>query len=160
MRLGWLILLLLLAHLSALAFRPLLGGGADAVDPVLLLLIWFALVDHPRRLLLLLLLVVTSRVLGGVSGVSEALIPLLSALLTTRVLKNWIDPHDHRRRFAVVVPAIAIAHLCHRWLLLSPGDGTPILFLGGLVVATLSALMLFPILDLATPILRSARYPM
>ena len=45
MRLGWLILLLLLAHLSALAFRPLLGGGADAVDPVLLLLIWFALVD-------------------------------------------------------------------------------------------------------------------
>lgn len=160
MRVGWLLLLLLLAQLTAIAYRPLLGGGVDTVDPVLLLLVWFSLVDHPRRLALLLLLVVTTRVVGGVAGAAEALIPLLAALATTRVLRGWIDPYDPYKRFGVVVPAIAVAHLGHRWLLMSPAEGGPLLFFGGLLVASLSALMLFPILDLATPILRSARYPM
>ena len=108
----------------------------------------------------MLLLVALLRIAGGVAGPVETLVPILAAIGTVRLLRGWIDPYDHRKRFGVVLPAITVAHLAHRWILTTPLEGGLLPFSGGLLLATLSALMLFPILDLATPLLRSARYPM
>lgn len=152
--------IVLLASLTQIATAPLLGGGADAVDIPLLVLIWFALVDRWPRIVIVGTSLVILRVAFGASGLPAVAIPLLAAVLWVRFVRRGIDPRDPVRRITIVLSALIVAGLAHRILLSVPWAGEIDGWATGLVIGTIASVLINPILDLTAPLLRSADYPM
>ena len=153
-------LVLILATATQLSLDPLLGGGVDAVDVSLLLLLWFALVDRTGRVLILTAVVGSSRLIGGASSAIEVFLPLLAAIAWTRFARGGIDPRDNVRRIAIVAGALAFANWTHRAIWEVPLTGSVGPAATGLLMGTFCAIVLFPILDRLVPLLRSATHPM
>jgi len=152
--------ILVLAFATQLALDPLLGGGPDAVDVPLLVLLWFASIDRWPRVLAVGGAIALARVLVGASSAVSVALPLGIAVLWVRAARHTIDPRELGRRAALVLVALSLANLAHRLRWSTPWAGTLDDGATGLVLGILSALMLFAILDQARPLLRSADYPM
>ena len=152
--------ILALAEGPQWSLEPLLARGADAVDIPLLVLVWFALIDRLPRVLAIAAAILALRWGLGASSAGAVLVPLLGALLWVRLARSWIDPRDRSRRLAIVLGAVAVATWLHRLLWSVPWSGTFDAYATGLLLGTLAAALLYPILDLTPPLLRSADYPM
>ena len=104
-------LLICFAIATQVALGPVAGGGCDALDVPLLLLLWFALVDRFGRVLAIAGAIGASRLMWGVSTPVEVFAPLASAVLWIRFARNGVDPRDAGRRIALVTFALAIGDL-------------------------------------------------
>jgi len=154
------LLILALALATQLALDPLLGGGPDAVDVPLLVLLWFASIDRWPRVLALGGAIALARVLAGASAPFAVVLPLAIAVLWVRAARHTIDPRELGRRAVLLAVGLSLASLVHRLRWSTPWAGTLDDAAFGLAVGTLSGLLLFAILDRTAPLLRSADYPM
>lgn len=153
-------LLICFAIATQVALGPVAGGGCDALDVPLLLLLWFALVDRFGRVLAIAGAIGASRLMWGVSTPVEVFAPLASAVLWIRFARNGVDPRDAGRRIALVTFALAIAGVTHRVLWSVSFQATVDTWAQGLLIGTIGAILLFPILDQTIPFVRSATHPM
>ncbi len=153
-------LLIGLAIATQISLGSLVGGGVDAVDIPLLLLLWFSLVDRFGRVLAVGVAIGGTRLLWGVSPPIEVFAPLATGVLWIRFARNGVDPRDPGRRIALVTLALALAGFTHRFLWSVPWSGSVDAWAEGLLIGTLSAILLFPILDQTVPFVRSATHPM
>jgi hypothetical protein len=154
------LVILSLAFATQLALDPLLGSGPDAVDLPLLVLLWFATVDRWPRILAIGSAIALARVLAGASSPFSVLLPLAVAVLWIRAARHTVDPRELGRRAALVGVALALASAAHRIRWSTPWAGTLDDWAYGIVLGSLSALLLFAILDRTAPLLRNADYPM
>ncbi len=154
------LLLIALATATQISLAPLLAGGADSVDVPLILLLWFAGVDRWSRVVAIGGVIVISRLIGGASAPLPVILPLAAATLWMRFARHGVDPRDPGRRIALVAIALVVASLVQRLHHASPWNGAIDSWATGVLLGTVAALLLFPVLDLTTPLVRSADYPM
>jgi hypothetical protein len=159
MRVGWLITLTLLSIFTVGAYRPLVVYSGGIADPALIFLAWLALTDRWPRILLVGSVICLYRSIGGISSGFEIVCPVAAMILSVRWLRQVLDPHDRWKRFQILIPALLIASVVQEWLLAGIAPGLFFLVHGCWLSILVTALML-PVLDLVTPLLRSARYPL
>ena len=159
MKLPALFLLLFLSLLTSDAYGPLLGPAALVADPALVFLAWISLADRWPRILAVFFGLSVYRLTGSVATPLEVMAPLLTVVLVIRVIRMGISPFDRWRRLGIVTLALLTAGVLSQWLVASHlGRGFQGFFADGLL-ALIVAAVLFPLLDLARPMLKSARYP-
>ncbi|MEE2858038.1 MAG: hypothetical protein VX949_11660 [Planctomycetota bacterium] len=159
MRLGWLITLTLLSIFTVGAYRPFVVESGGVADPALIFLAWLALVDRWPRLLIVGFVICIYRSLGGISSAVEVVFPVAALILSVRWFRQLLDPHHRWKRLQILIPALLIASMVQEWLLAGVVPGLIFLVHGCWLSILFTALML-PVLDLAAPLLRSARYPL
>ncbi len=159
MRIGWLITLTMLALLTVGAYRPLVVESGGIADPALIFLAWLSLVDRWPRILIVGGVICLYRSVGGISSGVELIIPVAALILTVRWFRQVLDPYHRWKRFQILIPALLMAAVFREWLLAGVVPGLFFLVHGCWISIVITALML-PVLDLVTPLLRSARYPL
>ena len=159
MKVGWFTIILVLTIFTTGAFRPLMVKTAAVADPLLILLVWFALVDRWPRIVVVLSVICIYRLYGGISTPLEVLAPLLVVLIAVRGLRQLLDPYHPWKRFQIVIPALLLGAVLQEFVLAGNLPTISFVFQSCWVVALFVAL-LFPVLDLTTPLLRSARFPL
>ena len=159
MRIGWLITLTTLALLTVGAYRPLVVESGGIADPALIFLAWLSLVDRWPRILIVGGVICLYRSVGGISSGVELIIPVAALILTVRWFRQVLDPYHRWKRFQILIPALLMAAVFREWLLAGVVPGLFFLVHGCWISIVITALML-PVLDLVTPLLRSARYPL
>ena len=159
MRAGWFTILLLLTIFTTGAFRPLLVNTAASADPLLILLAWLALIDRWPRIIVVVAVISVYRVFGGISTPFEVLTPILMITFAVRSLRLWMDPYHPWKRYQIVIPALVLGAAIEEWILAGYLPSVSFVFQSCWIAALCGALMM-PILDLTTPLLRSARYPL
>ena len=87
------------------------------------------------------------------------LAPLLLVLIAVRGLRQLLDPYHPWKRFQIVIPALLLGAVLQEFVLAGNLPTISFVFQSCWVVALFVAL-LFPVLDLTTPLLRSARFPL
>jgi hypothetical protein len=157
MRVGWLFTLTLLSLLTVGAYRPLVAYSGGIADPALIFLAWLALIDRWPRILLVATMICLYRSIGGISSVIELVGPVAALILSVRWFRLVLDPYHPWKRFQILIPALLIAFVVQEWLLTGIAPGLFFLVHGCWLSILVTALML-PVLDLVTPLLRSARY--
>ncbi|MFQ5655903.1 MAG: hypothetical protein ACE5GW_14390 [Planctomycetota bacterium] len=160
MRFGALLMLLALSVATGLSLRPLWFRGPATVDPPLLLLLWLALTDRRLRIYVAAGILAALRAHLGLSSLLAALLPLAAAIEAVLLMRRWVHLRDPWRRLPVTGLAASAAILLHHLLLDAPPGTLAIDLLLGALLSTLSAAILFPILDLVRPLIRSARFSM
>ncbi len=159
MKLPALLLLLFLSILTSDAYAPLLGPAVLVADPALVFLAWICLADRWPRILTVVFGLSIYRLTGSVATPVEVIAPLLVVVLVIRVIRMGISPFDRWRRLGIVTLALLTAGSLSHWLVASHlGRGFQGFFADGLL-ALIVAAVLFPLLDLTRPLLKSARYP-
>ena len=159
MRVGWLITLTLLSIFTVGAYRPLVVYSGGIADPALIFLAWLALIDRWPRILLVGTAICLYRSIGGISSVIELVVPVAALILSVRWFRLVLDPYHRWKRFQILIPALLIAFVVQEWLLAGVVPGL-FFVVNGCWLSVLVAALLFPVLDLVTPLLRSARYPL
>ena len=140
MRVGWLITLTLLSIFTVGAYRPLVVYSGGIADPALIFLAWLALIDRWPRILLVGSVICLYRSIGGISSGFEIVCPVAAMILSVRWLRQVLDPHDRgdqQSRDQNLKPLPAVVG-----------------------IENLVTALMLPVLDLVTPLLRSARYPL
>ena len=157
----WPILLVLsgLALLSSSVYAPLLGSAVFVADPAFVLLAWICLVDRWPRILLVSVAIFCFRIGNTIASPLEVLGPLISIVLVVRLVRSSISPHDRWRRMFIIIPALLLAGFTCRQSMASDLEwGFSGFFADGALAFIVAAIM-FPLLDLTRPLLKSARYP-
>ena len=159
MKLPALFLLLVLSLLTSSAYGPLLGSGLLVADPAMIFLAWVCLADRWPRILAVATGLAIYRLSGTVASSWEVVAPLLVLIVTVRLIRMWISPFDRWRRLGIVTLALLAAGNSSQWLVASHlGRGVQGVFADSMLALIVAAVM-FPLLDLTRPMLKSARYP-
>ncbi len=160
MRWKWLAAVCVLTILTTGAYQPLFSSVFGMQDPALIVLGWLALTDRLSRVAVVLVAFSVLRINFGIGEVVDTVAPLLAMVVTVRVLRQLLDPYHPWKRFQILAPSFVVA-VTIQWFLLTGGivDSTGMI-LSGVFLSLLFAGLMLPILDLATPLLRSARYPL
>ena len=159
MKLPALFLLLVLSLLTSSAYAPVLGPGLLVADPAMIFLAWVCLGDRWPRIVAVAIGLAIYRLSGTVASLLEVIAPLLALIVTVRLICMGISPFDRWRRLGIVTLALLAAGILGQWLVASHlGRGIQGFFADGLLALIVAAVM-FPLLDLTRPMLKSARYP-
>jgi len=153
------ILIMILATFTGVAFKPLLQPALGMADPLLIFVCWMALVDRWPRLLLIVVAVAAHRCLVGITSPVDAMLPLLCTVIAVRVLKTVFDPYHPYRRLQIILPSLLIAISVQESLLSGVFPTFHMLFPAIILSAVVVAILL-PVLDVVRPLLKSARYPL
>ncbi|MGE4601496.1 MAG: hypothetical protein AAEJ65_01170 [Planctomycetota bacterium] len=160
MRLMWLVAICLLALMTTTAYRPLLDCTIATADPAMVLLAWLALIDRMPRILVAMTIIGLLRIWFGIAEIADTFVPLLAVIVSVRLLRQYLDPYHPWKRFQILVPALLVGVIL-QWILLTGSlVGAGELVLWSLLLSVVITGLLSPILDLMTPLLRSARYPL
>ncbi len=157
----WHILLLLgfLSLITSSAYSRILGEGMLVADPVMILFAWICLVDHWSRIAAVGGALILYRLWETVATPLEVIAPFVAIAIIVRIIRGGISPYHRWRRLAIVIPALLVAGWITRNMFeLESIRGFSGVFLD-LLLAFIVASILFPLLDLTRPLLRSARFP-
>lgn len=150
-----------LALLTDLIYRPLLDFGIATIDVPFLCLLWFAQTDRRSRLYLIIAALVAVRLQATVASFEETAFLLVLGVECQIMFRGAVHLRDPIRRLPVLLFTLLVCYSM-RGLIAShlPWSQLPPIVLTGALVGTLSACVLFPILDAARPLVRSYRYPL
>ncbi|MCI0652251.1 MAG: hypothetical protein L0Z55_10255 [Planctomycetes bacterium] len=157
----WLVLVLFLGVATDWVYRPALALGVASIDFPLLVILWLAISDRRPRIHLAVLFVALYRAWDDDVSLLIPWLPLASAAELMLGARTFVHLRSFYARTASLALLSFTAILIEAWM-----SSFAISFTlarsaawGG-VLASLSALLLFPILDAAKPLLRSVRYPL
>lgn len=154
-----LFLLLFLSILTSSTYGPLLGSHLLVADPAMVFLAWVCLADRWPRIVVVAVGLAIYRMSGTIASLLEVIAPLLVLIVTVRLIRMGISPYDRWRRLGIVTLALLAAGSSSQWLVASHlGRGVQGFFADSLLALIVAAVM-FPLLDLTRPMLKSARYP-
>jgi len=160
MRWNWLAVICLLTVMTSGAYRPLLDSGLGSADPAMILLAWLALIDRIPRVFVAIIFIGVVRIWMGIAEIPETFVPLLAVVFSVRMLRQVLDPYHRWKRFQILIPALLVGVLVQRYMLTGDLAGTTGLVFWSVLLSVVVAGLLFPILDLMSPLLSSARYPL
>ncbi|MGE4619825.1 MAG: hypothetical protein AAEJ04_08475 [Planctomycetota bacterium] len=160
MRFRWLMVVCVLTLMTSAAYRPLLDTGFGLADPVMVMIAWFSLSDRLSRIFVALAVVSAVRIWLGIAELPDTVIPLLGIVITVRCLRLVLDPFHPMKRFQILLPAFLCGLILQRVLVVGSVAGAGYLMFFSVIFTALVAALLLPILDLVSPLLRSARYPL
>ena len=160
MRWKWLAVICFLTILTSGAYQPLFSSGFGMYDPLIVLLGWLALTDRISRIAVVVIAFSLLRTWLGIGEAAETVLPLVATVASVRLLRQLLDPHHPWKRFQILAPSFAVG-VTAQWFFLTGGisENSGMIF-SGVFLSVLLACLMLPILDLAAPLLRSARYPL
>ncbi|MGE3165320.1 MAG: hypothetical protein AB7O52_10485 [Planctomycetota bacterium] len=150
-----------LAFLTDMVFSPLLRIGLAQPDVPLLFLVFLAQRDRRPRIYLTLISIACVRSALGPDQLPLAWIPLALAAELQQLFRLSVHLRDPWRRLPVMAIGVG-ATVCFRAYLQSwlPAGVLVQVGLQSALLGVMLGAVLFPIWDLATPLLRSHRYPL
>lgn len=161
MRVVPLCVILGLALCTDIVFGPSTRFGFAYLDAPLLVLLFLAQRDRRPRIYVTLFVIACTRSAFGIDELPLAWLPLALAVETQQLFRLSVHLRDPWRRLPVLAVGLVAAG-CFRAYLHSWMPPSMVLQVGlqGAILGTLCGVILFPILDLIAPLLRSHRYPL